>query len=296
MRFGIIPNITKPEIVPVLMQFIQALIEFKFDFQIDESIVNTEFITSSYFDISKIHDKAKVIKNSDIIVSIGGDGTMLNTAYEVYQYNKPMIGLNIGKLGFLAEFDIMNIRSLLESINNNNFEIEDRIALEGKLLNDSNEILFAINDIVIDKGPYPKMIKLTIEVDDNYVTTFTADGIILATPTGSTGYSLSTGGPIVSPKANVFTLSPISPHTLTMRHLVLSTEHLIRVKVDSAIPSIQINCDGQRVLNKQSPITIDIFKSDKPIKLIHLKSNNYYDTLRKKLFWGIDIRNGKEDL
>jgi NAD+ kinase len=296
MRFGIIPNITKPEIVSALIQFLQKLSKYGFQYLIDESIVNTDFVGCNYYDKNKVCAKKNVIESSDIIVSIGGDGTMLNTAYDVHMFGKPMIGLNIGKLGFLAEFDINNIDSLFESIRANDYEIEERIALEGKILNEESKILFAINDIVIDKGPYPKMVKLTIEVDDNYVTTFTADGIILATPTGSTGYSLSTGGPIVSPKANVFTLSPISPHTLTMRHLVLSTEHIIRIKVDSVIPSIQINCDGQRVINKQSPLTIDVTKSKSSIKLIHIKSNNYYNTLRKKLFWGIDIRNGKGDI
>lgn len=294
MRFGIIPNTSKNEIVDVVNKFLEISLKYNFDYLIDESIKQTDFIQSVFYDQSKICNLDELIKNSEIIVSIGGDGTMLTTAFEVYKYDKPMIGLNIGKLGFLAEFDLNNIESLFENILSHKYEIDERIALTGKVLNNSDE-LFAVNDIVIDKGPYPKMIKITIEVDGNYVTTFTADGIIIATPTGSTGYSLSTGGPIVSPQADVITLSPISPHTLTMRHLVLSSQHKIRIKIDSVIPSIQINCDGQRVRNLSAPIKIEISKSEKSIKLIHIKSNNYYETLRKKLFWGIDIRNNKGD-
>lgn len=296
MKFGIIPNTSKKEIVEVVIKFIEMSLKFNFDYLIDESIRKTDFIKSNLYNEQKLSQLNELINSTDIVVSIGGDGTMLTTAYEVYKYNKPMVGLNIGKLGFLTEFDLTNIEFLFESIKSNKYEIDERIALCGKVFNNDIDELFAINDIVIDKGPYPKMIKINIEVDNNYVTTFTADGIIIATPTGSTGYSLSTGGPIVSPKAEVITLSPISPHTLTMRHLVLSTQHTIKIKVDSIIPSIQINCDGQRVRNISSPNTIEIRKSNNTIKLIHIKSNNYYDTLRKKLFWGIDIRNNKGDL
>ena len=137
------------------------------------------------------------------------------------------------------------------------------------------------------------MIELKLQVDDDYVTTFSADGIIIATPTGTTGYSLSAGGPIVSPAADAIVVNPISPHTLTMRPLVLSSKQKIIVTVDSPYKTIQINTDGQRVHYYKPPSTIEIYKSDIPLKLVHTNKTNYFETLRNKLYWGLDIRNNK---
>jgi len=291
MKFGIIPNTSKSESLEVLKKLIIKIKKYDHEFFIDEAIKKLSLNNDFFEDNRCILSTEQLIIKSDIIISIGGDGTMLNTAFETYKYNKPLAGLNIGKLGFLAEFDIKNIDELFTAISNNDYEIHERIALEGEIISGEKTNLFAVNDIVIDKGPYPKMIKLSIEIDGNYVTTFTADGLILATPTGSTGYSLSTGGPVVSPKADVITLSPISPHTLTMRHLVIPSEQKISIKVESSIPSVQINCDGQRVIPIDSPNLIRISKSEKKIKLIHIKKNNYFEILRRKLMWGIDLRN-----
>ena len=291
MKFGIIPNVSKKEMPDVLLKLIKKIRLYGNEFLVDKAIKNIfDAKTLKKFN-GKLFDIKKLVQLSDIIVSIGGDGTMLNTAYATYKYGKPIVGLNIGKLGFLAEFDIDNVDELFNSILKNEYEVEERIALSGKISNKSFPELFAVNDIVVDKGPYPKMIKLRIEIDDNYVTTFTADGLILATPTGSTGYSLSTGGPVVSPKADVITISPISPHTLTMRHLVISVEQKIKISVESNIPRVQINCDGQRVIPINVPNSILIEKSKKKIKLIHIRNNNYFEILRTKLMWGIDLRN-----
>jgi NAD+ kinase len=155
------------------------------------------------------------------------------------------------------------------------------------------EKLIAINDIVIDKGGWAKMIEITAQVDGEYVSTFSADGVIVATPIGSTGYSLSTGGPVVSPSAGAITLSPISPHSLTMRPLVLSSEQEIVIKADSPHNEIQISCDGQRVYHVPPPLEIKIVKSVKPLKLVHTSVTTYFETLRNKLFWGIDVRRSK---
>ena len=128
-------------------------------------------------------------------------------------------------------------------------------------------------------------------VDGEYVTSFLADGVIIATPIGSTGYSLSTGGPVVSPSADAITICPISPHSLTMRPLVLSSSQEIMVKADSPHHEVQISCDGQRVYNFPPPLEVKIKKSPRPIKLIHTSLNTYFETLRNKLLWGIDVRN-----
>ena len=134
------------------------------------------------------------------------------------------------------------------------------------------------------------MIELTAWVDDEYVTSFSAEGLIIATPTGSTGYSLSTGGPIVAPTTKAITLSPISPHSLSVRPIVLSSEQVIKLKADSPYKDVQVSCDGQRVYNFPPPLEIIIKKSDRSLKLIKISLATYFETLRKKLLWGIDVR------
>lgn len=296
MTLGIIPNITKPEILNVINVIVDELQKNKINFFICDSLLKLKLVNTSKNEFSEQLNMCNflplndLIKKSDMVVSIGGDGTMLNTAYEVRNSNIPIVGVNLGKLGFLAEFDVSSFKNFIEEIKSQNFVIEERIALVGHLSSDAKEELFAINDIVIDKGSWPKMIELTIKVDDDYVSTFSADGIIVATPTGSTGYSLSTGGPIVSPKSNVITLSPIAPHTLTMRPLVVSSEQKISIIAQSLFGKIHISCDGQRTNTYDSPSTITIEKSKNTVHLVHSNKTNYFEILRNKLFWGLDIR------
>lgn len=289
MIIGIIPNITKSEVNEIIERIVSEIINNGLDYVLSDSILNTSADLLKKFDSSKIVTLEKLSSISDMVVSIGGDGTMLNTAYSVRGSGTPILGVNFGKLGFLAEFDIESFSEFMCDVKTNNYIVEERVALIGTSAGIS-ESLYAINDLVIDKGSWSKMIELTVFVDDEYVTTFSADGIIVATPTGSTGYSLSTGGPIVNPQADVITLSPIAPHTLTMRPLVISDRQKITIKVNSQYDTIQVSSDGQRVNFIKPPATIYIEKSDKPVKLVHSKKNNYFETLRKKLFWGLDIR------
>ncbi len=291
MTIGIMPNLTKENVSDVVLRLIKKLVKQGFDVVVSDSY-------KKYLpDDGKVTKHVEILRNkklsevSDIVISIGGDGTMLNSAYEVRHHKTPLLGLNFGKLGFLAEFEMLYIDKLIKDIKNKNYIIDERIALEAKCLTDDNNDLYAVNDLVIDKGKWPKMIRLTIKVDDDYVATFSADGIIVATPTGSTGYSMSVGGPIVSPKTDAIVLSPISPHSLTMRPMVISSDQEIRISVESLYQSIQINSDGQRVQNYKPPATFLIKKSRTPIRLVHTDRTNYFEILRNKLFWGLDIRN-----
>jgi NAD+ kinase len=284
MIIGIIPNISKSEILTIVKKIITQIAQNEFNYILSESLLDfkNQFHTDAKY---SSHDDLG--KTCDMVVSIGGDGTMLNTAYEMRHSSTPIIGVNFGKLGFLAEFDLDGFKDFLHDIKTKNYIIEERMTLHAEC--DTKE-LFAINDLVIDKGPWPKMIELTIKVDDDYVSTFSADGLIVATPTGSTGYSLSTGGPIVNPKADVITLSPIAPHTLTMRPLVISSLQKVTVLVNSPSEKIQVSCDGQRVEFFNSPAVITIQKGQRPVRLVHSNRTNYFEILRNKLFWGLDVR------
>lgn len=286
MKLGIIGNIAKENIETVIQSLIKKLIENNLNYMLCDSLQAVlKNSSEKFFALNTLASEC------DMLLSIGGDGTMLSTANTAHHFNKPVLGLNFGKLGFLAEVDISQFDSFINDLKTNNFAIEKRIVIVGECSTLKKEKLFAINDLVIDKGGWPKMIEITIHVDDEYVTTFSADGLIVATPTGSTGYSLSVGGPIVNPAADVFTLSPISPHSLTMRPLVLSSTQKIKVQVQSFHSKVLVNCDGQRVLEYKPPIELQITKSEKPLKLVRTSSTSYFNILRTKLLWGLDIRN-----
>lgn len=291
MTIGIIANSTKEKVFDAVSLLVKKLRENDLNFLISDAIISkrqslTEKINKKYF----LTDK-NIYKRSDIIISIGGDGTMLATSYQAQFYDKPVLGVNMGKLGFLAEANLNQLDTFIDDIKNNRIKIEERMVISGECRSHKLETLYAINDIVIDRGGWPKMIELTVKVDGENVTTFGADGLIIATPTGSTGYSISVGGPIVSPLADVITLSPISAHSLSVRPLVLPSRQEIVIKATSQHNEILVNCDGQRVFAVPPPFEIKLTKSERALKLAHTSVTSYFETLRNKLLWGIDLRN-----
>lgn len=290
MLIGIIANITKENIFEVVSSFIQKLKDNNLDYLLTNTLAEDKDKLKMLIDEDFVADDEEIYAKSDLIISIGGDGTMLATAYNAYHHDKPVLGVNLGKLGFLVEADIIHMDKIIEEIKKANYTIDERMLITGDCEGFGDERLYAINDIVIEKGGWPKMIELTIWIDNEYVTTFSADGLIIATPTGSTGYSISVGGPIVSPQSKVITLSPISPHSLTVRPLVIPSNQTVLIRADSLHKDIKVSCDGQRVFTFPPPFEITIRKSDKPLRLIHTSLTTYFETLRKKLLWGVDVR------
>ncbi len=290
MTIGIIANTTKEDVNMILAKFINKLNSLGIDYLLSSSLLDMRHNISVKTKKTSFIENKKLCQKSDIILSIGGDGTMLATAYHAQFYSKPVLGVNFGKLGFLAEVNVNQMDLVLDDLRNGKYTVEERLVVQGECLGHKVEKLYGINDIVIDKGGWPKMIELTITVDGDYVTTFVADGIIVSTPTGSTGYSISTGGPIVSPKTDVITLCPISPHSLSVRPIVLPGNSEIIIKADSLHKEIHVNCDGQRVFALPPTLNLKITKSDRAFKIIHTSLTNYFETLRNKLLWGIDLR------
>ena len=288
---GIIVNINKEKVYSVVADFVEKLREESFNFFVSDKVLGCQSKICEDLKKNELLEEKELYKKSDIIISVGGDGTMLNTTYNARFYDKPVLGVNIGKLGFLVETNVDQIDRVIKEIKAGRYSIDERMVIAGECIGHDMESLYAINDIVIDKGGWPKMIEIEINVDGEYVTTFSADGLIIATPTGSTGYSISTGGPIVSPKADVITLSPISPHSLTMRPLVVPSSQEITIRTNSLHKELHVNCDGQRVFSFLPPLELKITKSKKSAKLVHTNLTNYFETLRKKLLWGIDLRN-----
>jgi NAD+ kinase len=290
MKLGISPNYLKKDIFDFILNLIEKLKNADIDFAFGKSALKITNTTDNFWQKYEIFEEEELANNCDVIVSIGGDGTLLQTAYNSRNSQTPLLGVNFGKLGFLAEFETAKIDELISYLKTSNILIEKRNALDAKCLSEKSEEFYAINDIVIDRGRYPKMIEISIEIDGEYVSTFSADGIIIATPTGSTGYSLSTGGPIVNPQTEAITLSPISAHTLSMRPLVISSNQTVVIKATSLFKDVQIICDGQRVNFLNSPATIKITKSKNTLKLVHNIDKHYFEILRKKLYWGLDLR------
>ncbi len=293
MKVGIVPNLTKEEAIPVLNQLISLLNENEIEYLLSNSMGKHKERLEEDVPESKFVTVEVMSEKCDLLVSIGGDGTMLKTAFYARKNEVPMLGINLGKLGFLADFEKERLNDLIYAIKNKDYIIEERIALTAVCDCEEKNNLYAINDLVIDRGRWPKMIEIRLRIDGREISSFSADGIIIATPTGSTGYSLSTGGPIVSPRSSSITISPISPHTLNMRPLVLSSDQQIEVDVFSPT-NIQVSTDGQRVHYYKSPLKIAIKKAERNIKLFHTNDYNYFELLRKKLFWGIDARKDKK--
>lgn len=293
MKLGIIGNPDKSSVNSVITSLIKKCKEEKLEYLLAGELVRTKS-TRSFVPFVTDKEIEDVAKECDILISIGGDGTLLNSAFLAHKYSKPIIGINIGKLGFLTQVESNSIPQLLSELKNGKIIIEERMVLTAKVNSKIENKLFAFNDLVIDKGDWIKMIEIELSVDKNYVSNFSADGIIVATPTGSTGYSLSAGGPVVTPNSRVITLSPISPHSLTIRPLVVSDLQSIDLKIISQHKNIFVNADGQRVCKFKSPLILQIRKSDKPLKLIKLSSVDYFSILRKKLFWGADIRSNNK--
>jgi NAD+ kinase len=290
MKLGISPNYSKENIFDFLTNLLYKLKNANVNFILSESVTKINGISPDYWKNYQLVKESELAEYCDVVVSIGGDGTLLQSAYNSRKYSTPLLGVNFGKLGFLAEFETAKIDELIDYLKNGELEIVRRNALEGLCTSEKCTDLYAINDIVIDRGKYPKMIEITIEIDGRYVSTFSADGIIVATPTGSTGYSLSTGGPIVNPQTEAITLSPISAHTLSMRPLVISSSQTIVIRAKSLFEDVQVICDGQRVNFLKSPAEIKIIKSKHDLKLVQNKDKEYFEILRKKLYWGLDIR------
>ena len=228
----------------------------------------------------------------DMVISLGGDGTFLRTAAWVGRQNIPILGINTGRLGFLADIGAKDIRITLEEILQNNYLIEERSVLELKTdlpYREERVYNFALNEVAILKRDTSSMITISAHLNGEFLTDYLGDGLLIATPTGSTAYSMSVNGPIIVPQANNFVLSPVAPHSLNVRPLVIPEDYEIRLKVRARSQNFLIALDGcSEVFPSGSEFSVR--KANFTIKIIKPRNHSFYETLRKKLFWGSDIR------
>jgi len=233
--------------------------------------------------------------SADFCISIGGDGTLLRTARRVGPKEIPIIGFNTGHLGFLAEHSICEAPAMVDCLLNGDYTIEPHSILEGKGVGGKIKAGisgwgFALNEIAILRQDTASMITVNAFLDGMPVASYQGDGLIVSTPTGSTAYNLSVGGPIVQPTAPCWVLSPIAPHSLTMRPLVVADSHVIDISVESRTDTYRVTLDGRSLI---LPIDVKLRLRRAPFvaKVIHSKNHNFVDTLRTKLLWGISKRN-----
>ncbi|QVL57140.1 MAG: NAD(+)/NADH kinase [Simkaniaceae bacterium] len=224
----------------------------------------------------------------DILITMGGDGSILRIAHQYSDLNAAILGINLGHLGFMADVQISEIIPCLEDLLNGSYTIQERTMIDGK--SNQGDCFFAINDCVLHRARNPSLVEIAIYVDDLLLNNFEADGVILATSTGSTAYSLAAGGPILSPEIDAFVLTPICPHTISYRPIVINPKQDIRIEYVSKNQPIEFVTDGLQHFEMSPGDHVILKKSSKTFKLVNLKRIDYFSTLRHKLGWSGKLR------
>lgn len=224
----------------------------------------------------------------DCAIIVGGDGTILQAARTLVERDIPMVGVNVGRLGFLAEIEISDLEETLDALMENRYQIEQRMMLTGwaRRKNGNTERIPALNDIVIGRAGFSRIIQLKISVNDELLDVYEADGVILSTPTGSTGYNLSAGGPVVNPKSQAIVITPISPHSLSARSIVLSAEDKIRIEIGrvrkTQAEEAAATFDGKVDIPLEPGDVVTVCKSEQTARLVKLRQISFYEILRSK--------------
>ncbi len=279
----------KPENIPVVQKIIQYLANLGISTMVSASFA--DFLGPYSIPINQTFGPKESLQQVDLIMSIGGDGTLLESVLYAGAAEVPILGVNTGRLGFLATISPENIASALNRWQKGQFHIEQRSLIEVQRPRELfSSYSFGLNEFTILKESTSSMVIVHTFVDEEYLNAYWADGLIISTPTGSTGYSLSCGGPIVSPQANCFILTPVSPHNLNMRPLVLSDDKIISLEVESRSNNVLVSLDARSMpVDRYTKITVQ--KAKFCAKLVKFDIISYYDTLRNKLNWGKDARN-----
>lgn len=260
-------------IVVLLEEYMQNYLESKYHY----SFENFELIQDDNF-------------SADLALSVGGDGTFLNTALRVGKKDIPILGINTGRLGFLADVAKDELILVLQDVFEEKYSIEQRSVLKVQALGIRLDSPYALNDIAISKQDSNSMIQVKAFTNGEIINTYEADGLIISTPTGSTAYSMSAGGPIVVPQAQNFVITPVASHTLNVRPLIVPDDWIIELEVKSRSNSFLISIDGRsKILDHNTRLRVK--KAEHCIQVLKPLNHTYFETLRNKLLWGVDVRN-----
>lgn len=278
-KIGIVPNLTKDKNMNLTKEII-GWIE-----QNNGQVLLNEIEAKKINRMDLAYKDYEVYKKSDFIIVLGGDGTLLGATQKVGKYETPILGVNLGRLGFLTEVELQDLYSVMGKIFIGEYTIEKRMMLKAVVLNNGAlvETFYGLNDVVLSRGAFTGMIRLKAYVDANYLNSYSADGIIISSPTGSTAYSLSAGGPIVSPQNNLLIITPISPHSLYARSVVVSDREQVSIEVENGDNDIVLTIDGQQRYKIKNGDRIIVNRANFDANFIKVNNITFYDILRKKI-------------
>jgi len=290
LRFAIFGNLHQAKKSASIQKILCYLSEMEAELHIDKKFY--EFLTIGQQ--INVNPTTLIEGNdfdADFAISMGGDGTFLKTASRIGNKNIPILGINIGRLGFLADVNPCDIEKCFDALYAGNYSVEDRAVI--KVENDGGPFEgypYALNDVAILKRDDASMISIRVTIGGEYLTTYMADGLVISTPTGSTAYSLSIGGPIIVPQSGILSLTPVAPHSLNMRPIVISDDREITMSVESRSHNFLVAIDGRSETCKEDS-TLKITKAPYTIKIVKHPGQVFFQTLRQKLMWGADTRN-----
>ena len=286
-RIGIIAKQNKPEVVPIVRNVMEWLQPKKIEIYIEEEMKNLLTPRPSGTNVY-IMEKKEIPSHAEMIIVLGGDGTLLSVARLVGDHEVPILGVNLGGLGFLTEITLEELYRVLERVIQGDFVTDERVVLNAAVIRRGERMaeFVVLNDAVINKGALARIIDLEATINGEYLTTFKSDGLIISTPTGSTAYNLSAGGPIVYPSLHCMIITPICPHTLTNRPIVIPDDVEIRAYLKTRQQEVILTLDGQQGFSLEYEDVVEIRKAEGRILLIKSPYRHYFELLREKLKWG----------
>ena len=291
MTIGIYSRVFKEEHIPYVTELIQQLAKHNIAFSFFDAYYRLikKHLPKTKINTFKDHQDLK--KKIDLLITLGGDGTILDTLSLVRDSNIPVAGINMGRLGFLADIHKGEIKNLVDSIQQHTYTVEQRTLITVETNQPIfGEINYGLNEFTIHKTDSSSMIVVHVFLNGEFLNSFWADGLIIATPTGSTAYSLSCGGPIVFPSSDTFVLTPVAPHNLNARPIIISNDTVLSFEVECRSNNFLCSIDSRSV-NIDNTYQLAVRKADFTFRLLRMPENSYLSTLREKLSWGEDSRN-----
>jgi len=286
-RIGIIAKQNKPETIPIARNLVEWFRPKKIEVYMEEGMVKQFHPPLVGPHLNSI-GREDIPKKVEMIIVLGGDGTLLSVARLMGNHDVPILGVNLGGLGFLTEITLEELYRVLEKVVQGDFITDERVVLNASVIRRGERMaeFIVLNDAVINKGALARIIDLETTINGEYLTTFKSDGLILSTPTGSTAYNLSAGGPIVYPSLHCIIITPICPHTLTNRPIVIPDDVEIRATLKTKQQEVILTLDGQQGFTLEFEDVVEVKKAEGHIFLIKSPYRHYFEVLREKLKWG----------
>jgi NAD+ kinase len=279
-NIGLIPNWHKKNANLV----VDKIVRFFSQRQVKLSTADSK-LADFYSEVSLAEQLSAWLDKIELIIVVGGDGTILRVARDLACWNVPILGINLGQKGFLAEIEVEQMERFLQYIATGQYSFQERIMLESILMRGDEMMAsyLALNDIVVSRGPFSRIIKVEASVNEDYMESYSGDGVIIATPTGSTGYSLSAGGPIVNPTLDLFVINPICPHSLYNRSVIVNGSDTVKLRIDSRQVQVVLTVDGQVRFALEDEDQIIASRSGQKVKLVCFHDYSFYRMLHQKL-------------